>query len=608
MALTALALAACGQTRIPNTQFVTVNLSLAGLNQAAQTQPLAVPTLPDGTSAVKAVKVLVTDASGGPIKFDVNNAVSDSGSVQYLTLTPSTVLTAKFRAGVTYHFKSAGFDTASVVDGSRHLMAFNADTPANFNAPQNSLKLALTSVLGGASLTTSSFAPVTPSQTVDFVLTVAPNGNSSAYVPQADYSVAYAISNGTDTSVQPSKRGVTTQVDSDPSADLTVTATVSGLVVDPADRDNAIAGQVAVTKSILTTGLSAAGITADLVPPAVSALASSASGSTLTVSGVVSDDVKVASAALYKGSVKVTTLALGQDGAFSQDLSGVSATDQIAVVATDTASNEVVAPVNNAVAAVADRSNIYLDANYPGSDSNGSFAHPFTLLQAAHNAADPGATIRLAAGTYTDNLTITRPLTILGPNAGLEGKSGLRSAEAVITGVVALQGGSNNTTIDGVEVSQPTWPVAVANRLQITNGSNVTVKNSVFSGPGPNNVTWSASGVVRGLEVSGGLTGILITRNLFTGLRQPAYMNSSYVALTNNLAIGSRGWVLDGTLPDAAHGGITGNSFQSTEASDFALLQTADKTGSYCTTVSADSIRQANPGAIVDDQRTGCLN
>jgi hypothetical protein len=56
----------------------------------------------------------------------------------------------------------------------------------------------------------------------------------------------------------------------------------------------------------------------------------------------------------------------------------------------------------------------------------------FSTIQAAINAAAPADTIQVCAGTYAEQLNINKPLTVLGPNTGIDPNVGPRVAEAVI--------------------------------------------------------------------------------------------------------------------------------------------------------------------------------
>ncbi|MBW2527702.1 MAG: hypothetical protein JRI23_26205 [Deltaproteobacteria bacterium] len=48
----------------------------------------------------------------------------------------------------------------------------------------------------------------------------------------------------------------------------------------------------------------------------------------------------------------------------------------------------------------------YVDASYPGSDSDGSEARPWTTIQEGVDAAEPGAIVAVAEGTYTGQVSI----------------------------------------------------------------------------------------------------------------------------------------------------------------------------------------------------------
>src|SRR5690348_7546291 len=69
----------------------------------------------------------------------------------------------------------------------------------------------------------------------------------------------------------------------------------------------------------------------------------------------------------------------------------------------------------------------------------GSFkGHPaFTTIQGAVTAARTGDTIDVGPGTYHENILITKPVTLLGAQAGVDPITGLRTNPA------------NESTIDG---------------------------------------------------------------------------------------------------------------------------------------------------------------
>jgi hypothetical protein len=61
-----------------------------------------------------------------------------------------------------------------------------------------------------------------------------------------------------------------------------------------------------------------------------------------------------------------------------------------------------------------DANTIYVDATYAGGNSDGSQGQPFTNIGAAVNAATDGASIAVAAGSYPEDLWLTKPVQLWG--------------------------------------------------------------------------------------------------------------------------------------------------------------------------------------------------
>ncbi len=101
-----------------------------------------------------------------------------------------------------------------------------------------------------------------------------------------------------------------------------------------------------------------------------------------------------------------------------------------------------------------------------GSDLGGGLTfgiNAFARIQDALNASMAGATVTVFPGFYPESLSITRQVTLVGPNAGIRGASSIRNQEAILTtpatdplniagkGIV-IGVAANNVTIDGFTI------------------------------------------------------------------------------------------------------------------------------------------------------------
>ncbi len=179
----------------------------------------------------------------------------------------------------------------------------------------------------------------------------------------------------------------------------------------------------------------------------------------------------------------------------------------------------------------------------------GSVVYP--TIQAAVNAAPAGGTVRVAAGTYDELVTVAKPLTVLGAQAGVDARASSRGkGEAIVDGY-ALSSTSrssafvitaNDVTVDGFTMQGQTSSVLGAGivlapsiagthvlddivrnnvvGLYLSNDSAAdpaVIRHDVFANnnnPGQNN----GRGIYTDGGVSGGLlTGVVINANTFSG-------------------------------------------------------------------------------------------
>jgi parallel beta-helix repeat protein len=157
----------------------------------------------------------------------------------------------------------------------------------------------------------------------------------------------------------------------------------------------------------------------------------------------------------------------------------------------------------------------------------------YDTIQAAVDAASSSDVIQVAAGTYAENVTIGKPLTLKGANAGVSGTSGSRSAESIISGSggagVGVSIDASGVTVDGftitgaastgVFIDSSSQNVTVSDNIITDNSiglygncaANCLVQHNEFTG---NNRTGSAGGA--GIYTDQGSHGLTIDSNDFT--------------------------------------------------------------------------------------------
>ncbi|HVZ76115.1 MAG TPA: SdrD B-like domain-containing protein [Candidatus Paceibacterota bacterium] len=134
---------------------------------------------------------------------------------------------------------------------------------------------------------------------------------------------------------------------------------------------------------------------------------------------------------------------------------------------------------------------------------------PYCTIQAAVNHASSGDTINVAAGTYTEDVIISTPVTITGATGAKL--------------VVADGASSNGFTI---------------------NANNVTIQGFDIEGPADQSYTtypWG-SNITRGIVVKNGFTGFTITNNTIANLRNDILIDGRNTtgSVTNNVIDNSK--------------------------------------------------------------------
>ncbi|MGB0172358.1 MAG: hypothetical protein ACPF8Y_10290, partial [Flavobacteriales bacterium] len=134
-------------------------------------------------------------------------------------------------------------------------------------------------------------------------------------------------------------------------------------------------------------------------------------------------------------------------------------------------------------------------------------------IQDAIDAASEGDVIEVDMGTYTEDLTIDKGLTLYGPNVGIA-HDGARNAEAILDGEHTLSS-TGSTTLDGLQFLNDDAG-SVTTSLTITHTGNHTIQNNRFVSTvaGGNTGGTHDKGIYINSLASGSLT---ITLNSFSG-------------------------------------------------------------------------------------------
>ncbi|MDQ2082873.1 VCBS domain-containing protein, partial [Xanthobacteraceae bacterium Astr-EGSB] len=141
-------------------------------------------------------------------------------------------------------------------------------------------------------------------------------------------------------------------------------------------------------------------------------------------------------------------------------------------------------------------------------------------LQAAIDAAEAGDTIMIAAGTYTENVTVDKDVTIFGANAGIA-SDGERGAESILNG--GFQITADGVTIDGMEIVGGRLDYGSQRSGVFINGaqSDVTIANNIIDAGS------SAEADLRGILSTYGANtvNLQVTGNAVTGWASGMYLN-----------------------------------------------------------------------------------
>jgi hypothetical protein len=165
----------------------------------------------------------------------------------------------------------------------------------------------------------------------------------------------------------------------------------------------------------------------------------------------------------------------------------VGSSTPVVLTATDIYGNT--ASVTNTItvlAPVASPSVVYVDSTYPATCQGVSFPsggsspyylgfNAFKTVQAAVNAVAANGTVQVAAGTYTENVSVNKAVTLQGANYGISGCAS-RGAESIINGGTgsALTIAADGVTVDGFALQGAVGLLDVGHQAVVVQNNAIT--------------------------------------------------------------------------------------------------------------------------------------
>ncbi|HAH43736.1 MAG TPA: hypothetical protein DCM07_02565, partial [Planctomycetaceae bacterium] len=181
-------------------------------------------------------------------------------------------------------------------------------------------------------------------------------------------------------------------------------------------------------------------------------------------------------------------------------------------------------------------------------------------IQDAIDLAASGATINVAAGTYSGLISLNKSVDLLGANAGIDPNGMARAAESIIdhNGFYAIQPTANDVTIDGFSFEGNGGRVIDS----FASADNLTIANNIF-----NNT--NIPGVQGGIQLqSGSFDDLTVEQNLF-----------QFTGDGNALVVGGGGSFERMHIVGNHFAGTTGGIFQNGGTINDAVVEQNEFTG-----------------------------
>lgn len=227
---------------------------------------------------------------------------------------------------------------------------------------------------------------------------------------------------------------------------------------------------------------------------------------------------------------------------------------------------------------------------FPGQLTVGCNQGDYSSIAAAVAAASAGDTITICGlQNVTSAININSQLNIVG----------LNGAQIDTTGsdyVFKINPAAPGTTINGLTINKTD---TVSDDAMVYVGANdTTISGNTFKGL----FNVGDGETIRGLVVAGGLSGLSVSGNTFSHVRQPGYINDSAGVISNNYTEATKGWV----AVSESNINFSGNTWATgvnANYEDIAIIPDVPAGANNYADVVA--ISQANNNAVVENQVSG---
>ena len=235
-------------------------------------------------------------------------------------------------------------------------------------------------------------------------------------------------------------------------------------------------------------------------------------------------------------------------------------------------------------------------ANLLHVDNLGGTGH-YTKIQDAVDAAVSGDTIMVAAGTYVENVSITKSVTLIGAGSTVNG------------GVTTNANGVATFTVDGPNAG-PAIAVTISNfniingatGIQVWDNAQMTIDQNTISGYAKNGITFDpysqpGAGGVSGTISNNVITGMGVTDGIAQNGIQISDNNTA--TITNNQISNHQwngvGWWADGIIVDGDHVVVSNNTLN---ANDVGIEVDGNSAPAHDNTISNNTISNSTYNGI----------